>query len=109
MAALDSLRRDARPWARALFNIARSRGYVPIVTSSRRTRAQQAYLYRMAMRGGSRFPANPPGLSLHEHGLAFDMVVNTPAAQREMGRLWSSWGFRWGGEADPIHFDVSRS
>lgn len=26
---------------------------------------------------------------------------------RRLGRLWESWGGLWGGESDPIHFQLT--
>lgn len=97
------------PWMRQAANdlveYARSRGYAPHVTSVRRTRANQARLYRRYLRGLSPFPAAPPGHSKHEVGRAFDMVVISDAAQRELGRVWRAAGGRWF-ESDPIHFEA---
>lgn len=64
----------------------------------------QTRLYRMAQRGELLAPANPPGFSLHERGLAFDLVVNHPWQQTELGRVWRSWGLPWYPH-DPIHFE----
>src|SRR6266567_2178500 len=43
------------------------------VTSTYRTRAMQARLYRRALAGHSLYPAAPPGQSMHELGRAFDL------------------------------------
>jgi len=49
---------------------------VPVtVTSGRRSFADQSRLYKRFLAGQSRFPAAPPGRSAHEHGLAWDSVV----------------------------------
>jgi len=76
------------------------------VTSVRRSSSEQARLYAAFLRGESRYPAAPPGHSLHELGRAWDMVA--PAAILEQfGLLWESWGGRWGGRfGDPIHFEA---
>jgi len=60
----------------------------------------------MATRGATRFPAAKPGESLHQQGLAFDLVVTPMEALGKLGLLWESWGFYWGGRHnDPIHFE----
>lgn len=99
-----------RPWAEALYREGQRRGYRCTVTSVRRTRAQQARLYRRYQQGLSPWPAAPPGRSLHEYGLAFDMVVaagGKSAQQRALGELWESWGGKWGGRFnDDVHFEA---
>lgn len=72
------------------------------VTSVRRSRTQQLYLWNTRYRNP--YPVAPPGTSYHEYGRAWDMVG--PAEQlREAGRVWRSWGGQWF-EADPIHFQA---
>jgi hypothetical protein len=46
----------------------------------------------------------PPGLSAHEFGLAFDMVVSPMAALADVGSVWIDWGGGWNG-ADAVHFE----
>lgn len=75
------------------------------ITSAKRSTAEQARLYRRYLAGQSQFPAAPPGKSLHEKGLAIDMVAR-PEVLRWVGAVWTSWGGRWGGDRDPIHFEV---
>jgi len=78
-----------------------------VVTSARRSRTTQARLYADYVAGRSRYPAAPPGSSLHEIGRAFDAVVYPREMQSAYGRLWESWGGRWGGRfADNVHFEV---
>lgn len=76
------------------------------VTSVRRSRAKQALLYRRYLAGRSRFPAAPPGRSLHEYGLAFDMVTEPRSALGILGSWWRQLGGTYGGRRDPIHFDA---
>lgn len=81
------------------------------VTSVRRSRAAQARLYRAYIEGRSRLPAAPPGRSMHERGLAFDLarpLINPKEDPLliELGELWISWGGTWGGAVDPVHFSV---
>jgi LAS superfamily LD-carboxypeptidase LdcB len=73
------------------------------VTSVYRSFTEQLALYRNRARNP--YPVAPPGSSKHNYGLAWDMVG--PRQQLEnAGRVWQSWGGTWGGQADPIHFEV---
>ncbi len=76
-----------------------------VVTSVRRSAAFQRHLYARYLAGANPFPVAPPGFSAHEYGLAFD-VVGPLAELRRLGALWRSWGGRWGGGVDPIHFEL---
>lgn len=88
-------------WAERLCGEARA----PLqVTSVRRLHSRQGRLYRRALLGGNPYPVAPPGYSAHELGLAWDMVGPDDELRR-LGRLWQSWGGRWGGAVDPIHFE----
>lgn len=107
MSAFSSLDPGLRPWADWLYRVAQFYRLNPRVTSTRRSRTEQAILYRSFLRGESRFPAAPPGRSRHQFGLAFDMVVDDPEAQAWLGAVWESAGGRWGGRFnDPPHFDA---
>src|SRR5213594_1131815 len=100
--------RGLQPWLReAAQQLLRLAGPSVRVTSVRRSRAQQARLYRRYLAGKSRFPALPPGRSLHEIGRAFDLV-GSPETLRRLGGIWEAWGGRWGGRdgSDPIHFEA---
>ncbi|HTD71866.1 MAG TPA: hypothetical protein VK647_15565 [Gemmatimonadales bacterium] len=75
------------------------------VSSVRRTWREQVTLYNAWLRGESKYPAAPPGRSLHEQGRAFDVVADDKTLAR-MGGVWESVGGRWGGRFDdPIHFE----
>lgn len=80
-----------------------------IVTSARRSWAEQARLHRAYLAGQNNgLPASPPGSSDHELGLAFDMarMNRDPKADvelHELGRYWRAMGGRWWPE-DPVHF-----
>lgn len=72
-------------------------------TSGDRSIAYQAQLYDEWRRGLRRYPVAPPGRSMHNYGRAFDLFAhNLP----ELGRIWTAWGGRWGGESDPVHFEA---
>ena len=104
---LRSLRRDVQPWFEALVEVARQAGLRPVVTSTVRSKAVQARLYRRWQAGLSPYPAAAPGTSLHEKRIAMDLAVTPMSALTELGALWESWGGTWGGRFDdPIHFDA---
>lgn len=114
MADIRTLDARIQPFARAIFDYARARGFNPRITSARRGFTEQGRLHRLAQMGRLAGYAAPPGLSLHQYGLAFDMVVNTPQQQAELGRLWVK-GFSAGERErmrfawyphDPIHFEA---
>jgi len=93
-----------------LVNIAAAAGLSPLVSSARRSHAQQALLYRRFLAGQSRFPAAPPGASAHELGLAFDLWVNDESQLTDLGTVWEQMGGVWGGHFhDPIHFEAGGS
>lgn len=72
------------------------------VTSVYRSYTEQLRLWNT--RASNPFPVAPPGKSLHQYGLAWDMTG--PDADLEYaGRVWNSWGGRWS-PADKIHFEV---
>jgi len=114
MTNLSALDPRFRPFVEALIRVAQYNGLRVQVTSTRRTRAQQALLYQRFLRcqregGRACLPALPPGQSDHEVGMAVDLVVNgdyRSPQQAALGALWRSWGGRWPGEADPVHFSV---
>src|SRR5713226_5191611 len=96
------------PAAEQLVSIAAAAGLSPRVSSARRSRGQQALLYRRFLAGQSRFPAAPPGRSTHELGLAFDLWVNDESQLADLGQVWEQMGGTWGGRFhDPIHFEAA--
>lgn len=97
-----------QPWARWLIqDVARHFGARRVtVTSTRRTRAEQNRLYQRYLRGQNPYPVAPPGRSLHESGVALDLVTEPRSVLNQMGAYWRSIGGTWGGASDPIHFDA---
>jgi hypothetical protein len=89
------------PWARWLLSLWPSAQ----VTSTRRTLYEQSQLYAAFLAGASRYPAAPPGQSLHEYGRAFDLIAE-PQVLEQLGRVWTYVGGTWGGAGDPIHFEA---
>jgi len=82
-----------------------------VVTSARRSSAKQAELRHKWETGQSAIPANRPGTSLHEYGLAFDLArlgidpFGDPLLNW-LGAVWEYWGGRHGGTRDPVHFQI---
>lgn len=90
-----------------LFLLASRSQLMPRITSGRRTAMQQLKLWRAFLNGQAHFPAAPPGLSGHEYGVAFDMVVEPFDALADVADVWISAGFAWGGQGDPVHFSIA--
>lgn len=103
-ASLEALIPELQEPAGALYDLAARAGVQPRITSTVRTRAEQSRLYRRFLSGGSAFPAAPPGLSAHEYGYAFDMVVAGEENQFDLGAVWQSWGGVWSSK-DFVHFE----
>lgn len=85
-----------------------------MVTSARRTYAEQSRLYQRYLAGNNNgLPATPPGQSSHELGLAFDMAeLNVDPLQdqvlRQLGAEWIRQGGTWW-DGDPVHFAASKA
>jgi hypothetical protein len=90
-----------QPWARWLLSL----WPYGQLTSTLRSYEEQARLYENFLRGYARYPALPPGQSLHEIGRAFDYVAPDYILE-QLGQIWIEAGGTWGGERDPIHFEV---
>jgi len=109
MADLGTLHPQLIPWAKWIYAVGKQQDGRLVVTSARRSSAKQAYLYSRYKSGKSLIPANRPGTSLHEYGLAFDLarlgkdpLVDPLLAW--LGSVWEYYGGRWGGIRDPVHF-----
>jgi len=105
--------RELQPWlvpyAEYLVQVAMYNGMGPVsINSVYRSRQKQAVLYNRWQRGLSQYPVAPPGQSLHEHRIAFDMNVRQGGRSPEqaaLGAFWRSMGGQWSPQ-DPIHFFV---
>jgi len=109
MADLGTLQPALIPWAKWIYAVGKYYDGRLVVTSARRSRAKQAELRRRWEMGLSSIPANRPGTSLHEHGLAFDLarIGKDPLGDpllNWLGKVWEYYGGRHGGERDPVHF-----
>ena len=112
MADLATLDPRLVPWAKYLYALGKQYDGRLVVTSARRSSAKQQRLYNDWIRGISKIPAAPPGKSLHQLGLAFDLArigidPLTDPLLNWLGAVWTSWGGRWGGQRDPVHFQPS--
>jgi len=109
MADLGTLDPRLIPWAKWIYAVGKQYDGRLVVTSARRSRAKQARLRYLWEIGQSEIPANRPGTSLHEHGLAFDLArigispLGDPLLDW-LGTVWEYYGGRHGGERDPVHF-----
>lgn len=93
-----------------MVRLAQTSGLRPVITSTRRSQAKQAQLYRDYLAGKpGLYTVAPPGRSLHEYGLAIDMWSPVPGALEALGRVWQEAGGVWGGTGDPVHFSLWRS
>ena len=92
-----------RKIARNLPRVAARLGFSVRITSGWRSYATQAKLYRDYINGISAYPANPPGHSKHEKGLALDILSDNTNA---LVNLLTSVGLIWAGPRDPIHFEM---
>ena len=109
MSTLNDLHPQLVPWAKWIYQLGKSYDPRLVVTSARRSPAKQARLYDKWRRGESAIPAAPPGGSLHEYGLAFDLArigkdPLTDPLLNWLGRVWEHYGGRHGGQRDPVHF-----
>ncbi len=105
-ARLDDLVPELAPFARDLVTAAGAAGLQPRVTSTRRSHTEQARLFRRYLAGQAEVPVAPPGSSAHEQGWAFDMVVTPFEALSDVAAAWIDAGGAWGGQADPVHFEL---
>ena len=100
----DKLERWFAPYAMWLYQVASANGLQPRVTSVYRSATTQRQLYQRYLSGQSTLPAAPPGRSLHQYGLAFDMVT-TDAGNARLGALWKRIGGGWS-PTDYVHFQA---
>lgn len=83
--------------------VAQYNGLEPRITSTFRSVAEQRRLYRAYLAGRHPLPVAPPGRSMHNYGLAIDLVARN---LERLGAWWRSIGGIWGGPSDPVHFSV---
>jgi hypothetical protein len=103
--AISDLVPELADAAAALVDAAGRAGLQPRVTSTVRTRSEQARLYRRFLAGASGYPVAPPGYSAHEYGEAFDLVVTPMEALADVAYTWQQWGGGWN-PADAVHFEL---
>jgi len=104
--SLSSLQPWLRPYAEWLVSVAPSAGARSVrITSVTRSRARQRELYNRFLSGRAQFPAAPPGRSLHEYALAWDMVTDPFSVLTTLGGWWKTLGGSWS-PTDKIHFSI---
>ena len=86
---LRGLHPQVRARAELTLEYANRFGVRPVVTSGHRSWHEQAELRRRFLAGESAFPANRPGDSAHNFGLAFDSVL--PSTLRGIPRFERGW------------------
>jgi len=111
MADLRTLQPGLVPWARWIYAVGKNESGKLVVTSALRSSAKQAKLRAAWERGQSKIPANRPGTSLHEFGLAFDMAQMGVDPFEDpilpwLGYWWEYYGGKYGGPGDPVHFQI---
>jgi len=112
MADLRTLDRRLYPYAKWLYDVGKYYDGRLVVTSAYRSWAAQNRLYNKWLTGSpSQLPAAPPGKSLHQYRLAFDLARLGVSSRQdplltELGALWQQLGGVWGGARDPVHFSV---
>ena len=91
--SLSSLQPWLQPYARWLVSVAPLLGARSVrITSVVRSRARQQALYSRFRAGRAQFPAAPPGRSMHEYALAWDMVTDPFSVLPTLGALWNRAG-----------------
>ena len=104
--SISSLVSDLQPFAHDLVDLAGANGLQPRITSARRSYEEQRRLYDRFVRGLQPFPVAPPGTSAHETGEAFDLLVTPVEYLADLGKIWIDAGGEWGGNKDPVHFQL---
>lgn len=127
MSRLDAVHPTLKAKGEELIRLADRAGIKIGITQGLRTIAQQNKLYQQGRnpkydKNGRRIPVvtnAPGGYSMHNFGLAFDIVVykadgsydwNTDSKYRKVGALGKSIGLEWGGDwkfLDLPHFQLS--
>jgi len=107
---LRGLHPQVRERAELVLSWANKFGVRPLVTSGFRSFSEQAALHERFLRGDSQFPANRPGDSAHNFGLAWDAVLpsrwrGNPLAEDWWIRVREFYGFDVPGN-DTIHAEV---
>lgn len=100
---ISRLHPKLRTIARNIPRAAAAIGFRARVTSGYRDPRKQAQLYYEYINGRSPYPVAPPGTSLHERGLAIDVVADDPDS---LVTLLTRAGLSWAGPGDPVHFQL---
>lgn len=101
--SFSGLHPQLRNLVRNLPRVAAYHGIRYRITSAYRSPKKQAALYKAYLAGTNPYPVAPPGTSLHESGLAIDIIADD---QQKLASLLTSAGLFWAGAADPVHFQL---
>ncbi len=74
------------------------------LTSGYRSVAKQRKMYARYLRGLTEYPVAPPGRSMHNYGLAMDLLTDDLPFFVAIAR---AHGLRWAGARDPVHFEFA--
>lgn len=110
MPSLTTLAPPFRPYAEQFFDYVHRFDGRFVVTSALRSFQEQARLRQRYLLGQSQIYAAPPGRSMHQLGLAFDMArLGIDPFKDDLlaqaGALWNSIGGVWHA-SDPVHFEA---
>jgi len=108
MPSLRELEPWLQPYAQYLVDVGNSQGWRISLNSVYRSFAAQQTLYARYLRGQSAYPVAPPGRSLHQYRVAFDLNVRQGSSSPEqaaLGDLWNRMGGSWSPK-DPVHFAI---
>lgn len=75
------------------------------VTSGKRSSQEQRRLYEL-FKAGKGHPANAPGTSAHEFGLAVDVAADDPRWYPSLHSLWRALGLAVPYSREPWHVEV---
>lgn len=89
---------------RAMPRISSAYGIPTKITSAYRSPAKQMQLYRKYLAGQMPYVVAKPGTSLHERGLALDIVSPDP---EKLALILAKVGLKWAGKRDPVHYQLA--
>lgn len=104
LATWSGLEQRLIPYADAALRMGQQLGLHPQITSVRRNWAEQEKLYHDFQHGLRQLPANPPGYSAHQYGVAWDSWVPDVELQ-----LWNQVRGHFGWKLypnDPVHAEL---
>ncbi len=104
MSLLSRLDPEFRDRLEATLYDALSEGISYRLTSGYRSVAKQRKLYTRFLRGEMPYTVAPPGRSMHNYGLAMDLISDDLS---RFVAIAKANGLRWAGARDPVHFELA--